>query len=73
MRVVGKRSSPAFGLRGPTAAEIEASVQNARFAPRVVPKGIYRYRSHEEANADMDRWIAEGMALRSEKLARKRP
>jgi len=24
-----------------------------------VPKGIFRYKSHEEANADMERWLAK--------------
>ncbi len=26
------------------------------------PKGVYRYRSHEDANADQERWDAERMA-----------
>ncbi len=68
MRVVGKRELPPVGLRGPTPAEIEASVENARFAPRVVPKGVYRYRTHAEANADMERWIVDGMVERSLEL-----
>jgi hypothetical protein len=25
-----------------------------------VPKGVFKYKSHEEANADWDRWIAQG-------------
>ena len=27
-----------------------------------VPKGVFRYRSHEEANADWERWQAELVA-----------
>ena len=26
-----------------------------------IPKGVFRYKSHEEANADMDRWLAESV------------
>ena len=71
MRVIGKRRFPGFGLRGPTADEIEASIDNSRRAPRVVPKGVYRYRSHAEANAAMDRWIVDGMVQRARDLAGK--
>lgn len=59
---------PGIGLRGPTRDEIEASIDNSRRAPRVVPQGVYRYRSHAEANADMDRWTVDGMVRRSLKL-----
>lgn len=61
MRIVGSRKIRPVGLRGPTADEIQASIEAAEMAPRVIPKGVYRYASHEEANAEMDRWIAEGM------------
>ena len=27
-----------------------------------VPKGIFRYKSHDEANADMERWLAKTVA-----------
>ncbi|WP_293801348.1 hypothetical protein [uncultured Bosea sp.] len=70
MRVIGKRRVPEIGMRGPTEAEIEASVDNSRRAPRVIRKGVYRYRSHEEANADMERWTVDGMVERSLELAR---
>jgi hypothetical protein len=34
--------------------------QMARYRTRV-PKGIFIYRSHEEANRDRDRWIVDAM------------
>lgn len=68
MRVVGKRPAQVVGLRGPTEAEIAASVDASRRAPRVVPKGVYRYRSHAEADAAMERWTAEAMARRAREL-----
>ena len=61
MRVVGRRCFPPVGLRGPTADEITASIESSARAPRVVPKGVYRYRTHAEANADTDRWAAEAL------------
>jgi hypothetical protein len=61
MRIVGNRTPPKVGLRGPTADEIRASVESAERSPRPVPRGVYRYRNHAEANAAMDRWIVDGM------------
>jgi hypothetical protein len=40
-------------------------MENARLYSFRGPKGVYRYRNHAEANADMDRWIAETMAERA--------
>lgn len=50
MRVVGELRLPSAGMRGPTPQEVEASVENARRMPRVIPMGVYRYRSHAAAN-----------------------
>lgn len=63
MRIIGKRRLADIGMRGPTQAEIDFTVENSRMAPRVVPKGVYRYRSHAEANADADRWAVEAMVI----------
>jgi hypothetical protein len=50
MRIFGKRRSRPIGLSGPTDDEIQASVENSKLSPCVVPKGMYRYRTHAEAN-----------------------
>jgi hypothetical protein len=68
MRIVGRRRAPLVGLRGPTPDEIAASVDHARRAPRVIPKGVYRYRCHAEANADMERWTVDGIVKRALEL-----
>lgn len=44
----------------------------ARRAPRVVPKGIYRYRSHEEADQDKDAWVTNGVVERVQEMAQRR-
>ena len=31
------------------------------------PKGLYRYKTHEEANAQMETWVIEGMAKHARK------
>jgi hypothetical protein len=68
MRIVGKQTEPQFGLRGPTPSEIEASVDSSRQAPRNIPKGVYRYKSHADANEAMDRWTVDGMVEKSREL-----
>jgi hypothetical protein len=37
----------------------------ARYRTRV-PKGIFIYRSHDEANADRDRWLVDAMVAKAQ-------
>ena len=69
-RTIGRRRSPdlatrsrtaAAGATGPTPEEIEWIRAMSNYRTRV-PKGVFRYRSHEEANADWERWHAELVA-----------
>lgn len=69
MRVIGKRTIEKLGLRSPTAAEIAWTVDTANRAPRIVPKGVYQYRSHEDADADMQRWKTDAVVERFQELA----
>ena len=39
--------------------------------PRIIWMGVYRYRSHAEANADMERWTIDAMVERAKELARR--
>jgi len=57
-----------IGLFGPTDDEIRASVENSKLTPCVVPKGVYRYRAHTEANVAADRWVVESMVKRALEL-----
>jgi hypothetical protein len=65
MRIIGNRRSRSIGLFGPTDDEIRASVESSKLAPRVVPKGVYRYRTHAEANAAADQWATDGLVQRA--------
>ena len=69
MRVVGDRQLPGPGMNGPSASEVAASQEIAMAAPRVVPKGVYRYRSHAEAEQDARRWAVNGMVEKNLELA----
>jgi hypothetical protein len=68
MRIVGTETPARFGPRGPTQSEIEASVDSSRQAPRIVPKGVYRYRSHAEVNAATDQWTVDGMVEKAREV-----
>jgi hypothetical protein len=69
MRVVGKRRMPLPGPNGPSEADVAASQEIAMAAPRTAPKGVYRYRSHDEANRDAERWVIDAMVERNLELA----
>lgn len=61
-RVIGRRRQlPAGALRPPAREERDWVVAMARGRTRV-PKGVFRYRSHAEANADWEQWMADMLA-----------
>jgi hypothetical protein len=59
MRTLGKKDRP-FGLRPPTKEEMEWVESWAKLYVSRVPKGVFKYKNHEEANADWDKWMAQG-------------
>ncbi len=63
-RTIGQRQSPALqSARAPSADE-RAWVARMAPAQTRVPRGLFRYRSLHEANADWERWQADAiMAL----------
>jgi hypothetical protein len=68
-RVVGKRRMPLPGPNGRSEADVWAGQEIAMAAPRTAPKGVYRYRSHDEANRDAERWAIDAMVERNLELA----
>ncbi len=59
LRVVGRRARPQPGAP-PSPSARRAMSEMARYRTRA-PKGIFFYRSHEEANRDRDHWIVDAM------------
>lgn len=59
IRVVGRRSHAPIG-QPPSPAARDALTRMARYRTRA-PKGIFVYRSHEEANADRQRWTVDAV------------
>jgi hypothetical protein len=60
--VVGKRRTPPAGAP-PSRAARAAMAQMGRYRTRV-PKGVFIYSSHDDANRDWERWQLEAIALR---------
>jgi hypothetical protein len=61
-RVIGRRIPPPAG-QFPSAAVRAAMDDNLRYRTRV-PKGIFRYESHEEMTQDREKWTTEAMLAR---------
>jgi hypothetical protein len=59
MKKFGRKDRP-FGLRPPTKEEMEWVESWAKLYVSRVPKGVFKYKNHEEANADWDTWMAQG-------------
>ncbi len=70
MRVIGRMPVASYGPRGPTAQEVALADGITSSMPRVVPKGVHRFRSHDEANRASDRWVVDGVVARAGQLAR---
>ncbi len=65
-RVVGKRVHPP----GPPSREVrDALTAMAQYRTRA-PKGVFRYASHEEANADRLKWTVDAMKAKDEERRR---
>jgi hypothetical protein len=62
LRVVGRRPRPPFG-QPPAPQARDALAQMARYVTRA-PKGIFIYRSQEEANADRARWTVDALVAK---------
>jgi hypothetical protein len=62
MRVVGRRSPPPAGEL-PSERSREAMTQMAQYRTRA-PKGVFHYKSHEDANRDRDRWRVEAIVAK---------
>jgi hypothetical protein len=58
-RTVGRRVPPPPGE--PPARETRAASGRANLFPRRTPKGVFRYRSHEEMTSDRERWTLAAM------------
>jgi len=61
LTVVGRRRiRPSGSLRAPTAEE-RHWVQSMAARRTRVPKGVFKYRTMAQANADWERWHADAM------------
>ncbi|MCI0569538.1 MAG: hypothetical protein L0Y66_02190 [Myxococcaceae bacterium] len=62
IRVVGRRAQAPLG-QPPSKEAREALTRMADYVTRA-PKGVFIYASHEEANADRERWTVDAVVAR---------
>lgn len=62
MRIIGYRHPRDIGAPGLPTDQEQAWLLSFADRRTRTPKGIFRYRTHEEANAEQDRWNAELVA-----------
>jgi hypothetical protein len=66
MKQIGRRTAPPLRPQAGAAPLIEGarfSEALAALGPAgIMPKGVYRFRSHEQANQHQAEWLAHGMA-----------
>ncbi len=60
-RIIGHRQTPLPGLLRPPDAEARDWVARMAPAQTRAPKGVFRYASQQEANADWERWQADAI------------
>jgi hypothetical protein len=58
-RIIGQRRQRPVGELRPPTAEERAWVRAMASRRSRVPKGVFRYRTMDEANADWERWHVE--------------
>ena len=61
-RIIGRKER---GL-GAICSSLSISEERIAFSRQktrseIAPKGVFRYRSHDQANADMEKWVAESI------------
>lgn len=61
-RIIGRRRQRPVGELRPPTEEERAWVRTMASRRSRVPKGVFRYRTMEEANADWERWHVELVA-----------
>lgn len=71
MRIIGKRVEPVPVLHWPTPEEVRFTRAASGSVLLYGRRGVTRYRSHAEADADMRRLIADAMARQTASLVRR--
>lgn len=61
-RILGRRERAPLG-QPPDAVARAALARMGRYRTRA-PKGVFVYRSHEEANADQQKWLVEAVVTK---------
>lgn len=60
-RILGKKEKDLSKIGTPRVSETRIAFSRQKTCSGIAPKGIFRYRSHAQANADMEKWLTESV------------
>ncbi len=60
-RVLGRKENDLSKIGTPFVSETRIAFSRQKTCSGIAPKGVFRYRSHAQANADMEKWLAEAV------------
>ena len=61
-RIIGRKTRELSTVCNPLSiSEERIAFSRQKTRTGIAPKGVYRYKSHSQANADMEKWISESI------------
>ncbi len=60
-RILGRKENDLSKIGTPFVSETRIAFSRQKTRSGIAPKGVFRYRSHAQANADMEKWISESI------------
>ena len=61
-RIIGRKTRELSTVCTPSSiSEERIAFSRQKTRSEIAPKGIFRYKSHSQANADMEKWISESI------------
>ena len=60
-RILGRKERDLSKMGTPRVSETRMAFSRQKTCSGIAPKGVFRYRSHSHANADMEKWLRDSV------------
>ncbi|MDA8150643.1 MAG: hypothetical protein M0041_05905 [Nitrospiraceae bacterium] len=60
-RILGRKEKDLSKIGTPNVSEPRMVFSRQKTCSGIAPKGVFRYRSHAQANADMEKWLRDSV------------
>ena len=60
-RILGRKEKDLSKIGTPHVSETRMAFSRQKTCSGIAPKGVFRYRSHAQANADMEKWLRDSV------------